>query len=353
MADTMQGAVLTGIGKPLEIADLEVPPLSFGQVRVRLWRSGICGSQIGEIDGVKGPDAHLPHLLGHEGSGIVEAVGEGVTMVAPGDAVVLHWRKGAGLQSATPAYRWKGRRVNAGWVTTFNEVAVVSENRLTAIPRDVGPDEAALLGCSLTSGFGVVTNTARVRIGESVVVVGAGGVGLCAVLGASLASACPVVAIDLHPGKLALALRLGATEALDARAPGVEEAVRSIMGRDGADVVVETTGRVSQIELAYALTHSRGRTVLVGVPPAGSRASLFTLPLHFGRVLTGTTGGESVPHEEIPRYLRLLRRRKVDLSTLVTDTVPLEGVNEAIARLRRGEILGRCMIRFSDPSTAA
>lgn len=349
MAGTMRGAVLTGIGRPLEIADLQIPPLSYGQVLVRLWRSGICGSQIGEMDGVKGPDPHLPHLLGHEGSGIVEEVGQGVTTVRPGDAVVLHWRKGAGIQSAPPSYRWGARTVNAGWVTTFNEKAVVSENRLTAIPRGVDPDAAALLGCAVTSGFGVVTNTARVRIGESVVVLGAGGVGLCAVLGASLASACPVVAVDLHPGKLDLARRLGATAALDARQEEVDAAVRAAVGGDGADVVIETTGHVPQIERAYALTHPRGRTILVGVPPAGSRASFYTLPLHSGKVLTGTTGGEAAPHEEIPRYLRLLRERKVDLSPLVTDTVRLEGIQGAVERLRRGEILGRCMIRFAEP----
>src|SRR5262249_22511582 len=146
-------------------------------VLVKIYASGICGSQLGEIDGAKGPDNFLPHLLGHEGSGTVISVGPGVRHVREGQKVVLHWRKSLGIEAQLPAYTWKDRNVNAGWVTTFNEYSIVSENRLTPIPDDSDMEIAALFGCAVTTGFGAVTNNARLKIGESVVIFGAGGIG--------------------------------------------------------------------------------------------------------------------------------------------------------------------------------
>src|SRR6267143_214934 len=150
---TTRAAILTELGRPLALAEIRLPErLEAGQVLVHVHCSGICGSQLGEIDGAKGEDKFLPHLLGHEGSGKVLETGPGVRHVKPGDSVVLHWRKGRGIESATPAYDWDGRKVNAGWVTTFNEYGVVSENRLTAIPGDIDPELAALFGCAVTTG---------------------------------------------------------------------------------------------------------------------------------------------------------------------------------------------------------
>src|SRR3990172_7470779 len=200
----MKAAILVRQHEPLVVAEVELPQvLDVGQVLVKVHYSGICGSQLGEIDGVKGEDRFLPHLLGHEGSGTVLEVGPGVRHVKAGDKVVLHWRTGAGIESSTSSYSWQGRKVNAGWITTFNEYAVVSENRLTAIPHDSDPEVAALFGCAVTTGFGVVQNNARVRIGESVVVFGAGGVGLNIVQAAALVSAHPVIAVDLYDNRLA------------------------------------------------------------------------------------------------------------------------------------------------------
>ncbi len=151
----MKSAILIESKKPLVVTDIDMPSsLEFGQVLVKIFYSGICGAQINEIDAVKGPDKFLPHLLGHEGSGIVEKIGEGVTTVKTGDHVVLHWRKSSGIESVTPKYLWKEKKVNAGWVTTFNEKTVMSENRLTVIPKDFDMKIAALFGCSVTSGFG-------------------------------------------------------------------------------------------------------------------------------------------------------------------------------------------------------
>jgi S-(hydroxymethyl)glutathione dehydrogenase/alcohol dehydrogenase len=172
-----RAAILVEQKKPLVIEEVEMPALKLGQVLVKVLASGICGSQIGEINGVKGPDRFLPHLLGHEGCGTVLEVGEGVRTVKPGDRVVLHWRKGAGLESVTPTFGSRLGTVNAGWVTTFNEHAIVSENRVTAVPPGFDIEAAALFGCAITTAFGVVTTNAQVAIGQSVAVFGAGGIG--------------------------------------------------------------------------------------------------------------------------------------------------------------------------------
>ena len=157
-----EAAILIEQNKELIIDQVQLPEkLAFGQVFVEVHVSGICGSQIGEITGAKGPDKYLPHLLGHEGCATVIHVGPGVKTVSKGDLVVLHWRKGVGIESETPNYIWRGNNINAGWVTTFNKYAVVSENRCTSVPNDTNRELAALFGCAITTGFGVVVNNAK------------------------------------------------------------------------------------------------------------------------------------------------------------------------------------------------
>jgi S-(hydroxymethyl)glutathione dehydrogenase / alcohol dehydrogenase len=343
----MRAAILTELNAPLVVAALEPPEsLSFGQVLVKVHYSGICGAQINEIEGAKGPDKFLPHLLGHEGSATVVDVGPGVRTVKKGDRVVMHWRQSAGLQSETPTYRWNGTRVNAGWVTTFNDYAVVSENRVTPIPDDVDLRLAPLFGCAITTAMGVVNRDAAVQIGQSVVVFGVGGVGVNIVQAAGMVSAHPIVAVDVVDSKVAWARKFGATHAFNSNAvAGVADSIRQVVGAAGADVVVDTTGRARVIELAYELTHPDGKTILVGVPRKGDNISIYSLPLHFRKVLTGSHGGSAEPHVDIPRYLRLLGAGKLSLDGLVTHEFPLDQVNEAIATVRRGEA-GRVVLKM-------
>lgn len=344
---TMKAVILVEQRQPLVIDELELPDaLSCGQVLVKINFSGICGSQLGEIDGIKGPDAYLPHLLGHEASGCVVEVGPGVRKVKPGDHVVLHWMKGSGIEAEPPVYSWRGRRVNAGWITTFNEYGVISENRLTTIPQTVDGRIAALFGCAVTTGLGVVTNNARVKPGESVVVLGAGGVGLNVIQGAALTSAHPIIGVDIHANRLTLAGQLGATHLLNTHDCDLREEIRKIVGARGVDVIVDNTGIPEMIELAYELAGPKGRVVLVGVPPKGHNITLYSLPLHFGKRVTGSHGGETNPTEDIPRYLRMLDAGKLVLNALITHEFPLEQINEAIAKMRSGEMAGRCCIRL-------
>jgi S-(hydroxymethyl)glutathione dehydrogenase/alcohol dehydrogenase len=343
----MTAAILVEQHRPLVVAELDLPEkLDVGQVLVRVYYSGICGSQLGEIDGAKGPDRFLPHLLGHEGSGVVVAVGPGVRHVRPDDRVVLHWRKGLGIESLPPSYGWEGRQVNAGWVTSFNNWAVVSENRLTTIPADFDMEVAALFGCAVTTGFGVVVNNAQVKIGDSVVVYGAGGVGLNIVQAAALSSAYPVIAVDLYDGRLALAHTMGATHLINARSEDAEARIREIMQGAGPDVFIDNTGNPGIIQLGYRMVHAQGRVILVGVPKQGNEISLYSLPLHFGKTITGSYGGEAIPQNDIPRYQSLYRHGRLRLRDLITRSFSLADINIAISAMRDGSIAGRCLVKM-------
>ena len=344
---TMRAAILAEQHKPLIIDDVELPrELNYGQVLVKIVYSGICGSQIGEIDGVKGEDKYLPHLLGHEGSGEVIEIGPGVIHVKPGDHVVLHWRQGRGINAQPPQYKWQGKPLNAGYVTTFNEYAIVSENRLTSIPKNFDFKLATLFGCALTTGLGVITNNANVKIGESVVVFGAGGVGLNVIQGAAMVSAYPIIGVDLYENKLEMAEIFGATHLIHSKQQDVKAEILKIVGPQGADVVIDNTGNTNVIATGYELTHPQGRTILVGVPRMGDLISIYSLPLHFGKILTGSHGGESDPTLDIPKYVKLHQAGRLRLEDLITDRFNLLDINTAIEKMRCGEIAGRCLMEI-------
>ena len=342
---TMKAAILAELNQPLVIDQVELPSvLEVGQVLVKVHCSGICGSQLGEIDGAKGEDKYLPHLLGHEGSGVVQSVGPGVRFVKPGDHVVLHWRKSQGIESVPPRYTWRGKPLNAGLIATFNEYAVVSENRVTRIDASSDMETASLFGCAVTTGFGVAENNAKIRFGESVVVFGAGGVGLNIVQASSLLSAYPIVAVDLHDGRLELAKTMGATHTINSKKTDARAALREILGNQGPDVFIDNTGQPAIIEMGYELTGPQGRVILVGVPRKGKNIDIYSLPLHFGKIISGSHGGEAVPHVDIPRYRKLLDAGRIQLKPLITEHFKLDEINTAIQRMRSGELSGRCLV---------
>jgi S-(hydroxymethyl)glutathione dehydrogenase / alcohol dehydrogenase len=342
---TMKAAILVEQRKPLVIAEIELPQtLDVGQVLVKVHYSGICGSQLGEIDGAKGEDKFLPHLLGHEGSGTVVETGPGVRYVKSGDKVVLHWRKGQGIEPVPPKYKWDGKTVNAGWVTTFNEYAIVAENRITPIPADSDMEVAALFGCAVTTGFGVVVNNAKLKIGESVVVFGAGGVGLNIVQAAAMVSAWPVIAVDLHDNRLELARQMGATHLINSKKCDARQAILDIVGSAGVDAFIDNTGQPAIIEMGYQMVKPQGRVTLVGVPRKGNNINIYSLPLHFGKGLSGSHGGEAVPEADIPKYHNLYRAKRLQLKELVTENLPLSEINTAISRMRDGSLAGRCLV---------
>jgi S-(hydroxymethyl)glutathione dehydrogenase/alcohol dehydrogenase len=249
------------------------------------------------------------------------------------------------MQSPTPVYSWNGRKVNAGWVTTFNEYAVVSENRVTPVPASTDRRTAPLLGCAVTTALGVVNNDAQVAVGESVVVFGVGGVGLNVVQFAAMVGAFPVIAVDRLDNKLEMAQRFGATHVVNTeREVDVAAKIRDLVGPDGVDKVTETTGVKSLIELGYDLTAKKGRCILVGVPR--EKVEIYTLPLHFEKVLKGSEGGQCQPARDIPRLLRLAEAGKINYDGMITDEFSLERINEALDLMRSGES-GRILLIIS------
>ena len=340
-----EAAILIAQNKPLIIEKIKIQDkLKIGQVLVEVYVSGICGSQIGEIDGVKGEDKYLPHLMGHEGCGRVLEVGPGVNTVKKGDKVVVHWRKGSGLNSELPEYYLSEQKINAGWVTTFNKFSVVSENRCTKIPECISNDEASLFGCAVTTGFGVVENNAKIRMGESLVVLGAGGIGLNIIQAANLLNAFPIIAVDLYDKRLELAKSFGATHLINSSHEDFFSRIKEICPE--LDVFVDNTGIAKIIEKGYQLINNKGKLILVGVPKLGDNINIFSLPLHFGKKIIGSFGGESNPEFDIPRYINLLINKKISLKGLITERYSLNDINKAIERIRSGKTVGRVLIDF-------
>jgi len=328
-------AILVAPNTKLEVDEIDVPDLDVGQVLVKVGHSGICGKQVDEIIG-KRPDPYLPHLLGHEAAGMVEGVGPGVRKVKPGDAVCLHWVKGTGIDSATPRFLRNGRPINAGQVTTFSRHTVVSENRVTPIGAGIATDVAALLGCALTTGMGIVTNNARLKPGQSIAVFGVGGVGINVVQGARLVNAHPIIAVDVDDRKLRRAEQFGATSAVNLLNEDPVSRLRELTQNKGVDVAVDTVGASSVRTSAYDVTADGGITVFAGVPRADERITIDSFPLHFGRTIVGSHGGDTKPDIDIPRYVALYRLGKLKLEEQITHTFPLLKINEAFAAMLDG-----------------
>jgi S-(hydroxymethyl)glutathione dehydrogenase/alcohol dehydrogenase len=347
---TTTAAILVDSGSPLVIDEILLPSeLGAGQVLVEVITSGICGAQINEIDAVKGPDKFLPHLLGHEGFARVLEIGPGVTTVSPDDFVVMHWRPGSGIQSTPALYEWQGKRLNAGWVTTFNNHGVVSENRVTKIlPGAHDKNLLPLLGCALTTALGVLENDAKVNFRDSILVLGSGGVGLALIKVAKIFGVSNVVVVDISDEKLKYAADLGASNTI--KFTSKEETLnqlRKIYEKQLPSVAIDTTGNIDAIEICYEVSSSVGRVILVGVPKSDSRAKIYTLPLHFDKIMKGSHGGGSKPEIDIPILLDLMSRGDLNFDNYPTQSFKLNEINQAIGNLRRG-VSGRMIIDFAN-----
>ena len=340
-----RAAILSNLKQELVVDEIELPDhLSFGQILVEFDYSGICGSQLGEINGIKGPDKWLPHLLGHEGLGKVISIGPGVSRVHIGDSVVAHWRKSSGIESTPPKYKWKGKDLNAGFVTTFNRHAVISENRLTKVQSDVNPLTAPLFGCAVTTGFGAVENVADVKIGENVIIFGSGGIGLNLIQAAKIRGANEIIAIDLYSNRLELAKEVGATNIINAAECDPWEKLYKFNEAKKLDVFFDNTGDTNIIAKGYEVIKNNGRLILLGVPNYEKKTSINTLDLHFGKKIKGTTGGESKPDDDIPRYMEFFKKNNICLKKLISDVSPLSKINVLIKKMRDGSASGRCIV---------
>jgi S-(hydroxymethyl)glutathione dehydrogenase / alcohol dehydrogenase len=336
-------AILVETGKPLVVAEIEIPALKQGQVLVEVAYSGACGTQVMEAGGLKGEDKWVPHCLGHEGTGTVLETGPAVTKVKPDDKVVLSWIKGSGIEAGGCVYQWGERRVNAGGVTTFQRHAVVSESRLTMLPTGLAMDEAVLLGCAAPTGMGAVFNVLKVRPGDAVAIFGTGGIGLNACMAAAFAGAVPIIAIDLSPARRELSRRYGATHVIDPAEGDVISAIKRIVP-SGVDQAVEATGVPSVMEQAINATRNQGgRAVVIGNAPQGASLSLNPAVFNQGKSLLGTWGGDSLPDRDYGRFARLLARGPFAVRDLLSRPYKLGEANQALEDLAQGKV-GRPLI---------
>ncbi|MFF8276418.1 Zn-dependent alcohol dehydrogenase [Streptomyces lateritius] len=358
----IRAAILPAVGSPLEIAGIELPEPGPGQVRIRLAAAGVCHSDLSLSNGTM--RVPVPAVLGHEGAGTVLSVGEGVTHVAPGDAVVLNWAPSCGTchpcslgeiwlcanaltgAANVHAVTEDGTELHPGLnVGAFAEETVVAAGCVLPAPDGVPLTDAALLGCAVLTGWGAIHHSARVRQGESVAVFGVGGVGLATLQAARIAGASTIVAVDVSPEKEALARAAGATEYVVASENTARE-IRKLTGGHGADVAVECVGRAVTIRTAWDSTRRGGRTTVVGIGGKDQQVSFHALELfHWGRTLSGCVYGNSDPAKDLPVLAEHVRAGRLDLSTLVTERITLDGIPGAFDNMIAGKG-GRALVVF-------
>lgn len=336
----MKAAVLEKIDSPLAVGEVELTELQVGQVLVKILVSGICGAQLHEIKGYKGNEKFLPHLMGHEGCGIVQDVGPGVTTVKVGDKVVMHWRPGSGIEAPFPSYIFNGKKISSGKVTTLSEYSIVSENRVTVVPQETNSEFCALLGCALTTALGIIDNEVDLKFGESVAVIGCGGVGLNLLQAAAMKSACPIYAVDTNLTKRDLCFTAGASLF-----------VNSILSIDEKiDVIIDTTGIPEVITESISKLSNQGRMILVGQPAPGKMVEVMNAVNLFngmGQSIKATQGGKTNPQEDIPRYVKLYNQGLLSIEKLVTHRFTLDQINEAFDLLKTGNA-GRIIVKIND-----
>lgn len=350
----MKAAILRATGEPLTIEEIGAPRLAAGQVLVRMQLAAVCQSQRLEVSGGRGLDRFLPHLIGHEGVGVVEEIGPGVAKVRPGDQVVLSWIRGSGLDGGPVRYSSSRGDINAGPIATFCETPVVSEQCVTRIFPAVDPEMAVLAGCALPTGAGAVLHAATPEPAGSICIIGAGGVGLAAASGAVLAGWPTIAVMDMRPSRLARAQQLGATHLIDVRADDVDAAVTQATAGNGFDLVIECAGVARAMEMAVRIAKPRGgRIVIVGNLAAGGTFAVDPMDLIRGRELSGSWGGGVSPDADIPQFIQGIVSGAIDHRLLLGRRFRFDEINEALNALD-GEEAGRPIVdcRTASPAFA-
>jgi S-(hydroxymethyl)mycothiol dehydrogenase len=355
MSQQVRGVVSAGKGEPVTVQPVLVPDPGPGEVVVQVQACGVCHTDLHYREGAINDD--FPFLLGHEAAGTVETVGAGVTNVAPGDYVVLAWRAPCGqcrsCLRGRPWYCFDSR--NAGQPMTladgtplsaalgigaFVEKTLVAAGQCVPVDRRARPAAAGLIGCGIMAGYGAAVNTGRVGPGDTVAVIGCGGVGCAAVAGAANAGARAVIAVDIDPRKLETARRFGATDTVDGRETDVVDRIRELTGGFGADVVIEAVGRPETYRQAFYARDHAGTLVQVGVPDPGMRLELPLLDLFSrGGAVRSSWYGDCLPTRDFPILVDAYLAGRLDLDAFVSETIPLDGVQDAVATMVRGGVL--------------
>lgn len=346
----MKAAILRELGKPVTIESIDVPRLGEGHVLVRMQMAAVCHSQKLEVTGARGPDRFLPHLIGHEGVGLVEDTGLGVTKVRSGDQVVLSWIRGSGKPAAQIVYDSPSGKINAGPIATFCERPIIAEQCVTRIHPQIAPEIAVLAGCAVPTGAGTVWNCPPADIRrDSVCILGAGGIGLSAIAGAKVAEWKNIVAVDLKESRLSRARELGATQVVKAGEADTEAKILALTEGKGFDLVVECAGASATMEMAPRLARTQfGYVIIAGNLPAGKKISIDPFDLIKGRWLGGSWGGQIQADRDIPKIVAMLGDGRLNHRLLGGKIFTLDQVNDAIEALT-GADPGRPLIAFGKP----
>ena len=355
MPQTVRGVIARSQGADVEVVDVVVPDPGPGEAVVKVQSCGVCHTDLHYREG--GINDEFPFLLGHEAAGVVEAVGEGVTEVAPGDFVILNWRAVCGQCRACakgkPWYCFNTHNAKQKMTLTdgtelspalgigaFIEKTLVAAGQCTKVDPQADPAAVGLLGCGVMAGFGAMVNTGAIGLGDSAAVIGCGGVGCAAIAGARLAGATTVVAVDVDDRKLERARALGATHAVNAKVMDPVEAVRQLTGGFGVDVVVEAVGRPDTYRQAFDMRDLAGTVVLVGVPTPDMTLELPLLEV-FGRggALKSSWYGDCLPERDFPMLVDLYRQGRFDLDAFVSERIGIQDVEAAFAKMHGGDVL--------------
>jgi S-(hydroxymethyl)mycothiol dehydrogenase len=355
MAHEVKGVIARAKGAEVEVTTVLVPDPGPGEALVRVQACGVCHTDLHYREGGIGAD--FPYLLGHEAAGLVESVGSDVTDLEPGDFVILNWRAVCGhcraCRRGRPWYCFATHNATqkmtlsdgtvlspALGIGAFAEKTLVAAGQCTKVSAQIRPEVAGLLGCGVMAGLGAVLNTAQVSRGDSVAVIGCGGVGDAAVLGARLAGARTIIAVDVDDRKLEWARQFGATHVINSREVNPVDAIRELTEGNGADVVVEAIGRPETYEQAFYARDLAGTVVLVGVPTPDMRLDLPLLD-YFGRggSLKSSWYGDCLPSRDFPMLVDLHLQGRLPLEKFVSETIELGAVEEAFAKMQRGEVL--------------
>ena len=355
MPVTVPGVVARAKGQPVELTDIVVPDPGPGEALVTVKACGVCHTDLHYKEGGIGDD--FPYFLGHEAAGVVEATGEGVTEVQPGDYVILNWRAVCGqCRACAKGKPWycfnthnSARKMTlpdgtvlsaALGIGAFATKTLVAAGQCTKVDPAIPPQVAGLLGCGIMAGLGAALNTGAVSRGDTVAVIGAGGVGDAAILGASLAGAQTIIAVDIDDRKLAWAKDFGATHQVNSRDQDPVQAIRDITNGFGADVVIDAVGRPETYQQAFYARDLAGTVVLVGVPTPDMRLDLPLLDV-FGRggALKSSWYGDCLPSRDFPMLTALHLQGRLPLDKFVSETIGLDQVEAAFAKMSRGEVL--------------
>lgn len=355
MSQQVQGVVAPGKNQSVRVETILIPDPGPGEAVVKIQACGVCHTDLHYKQG--GISDDYPFLLGHEASGVVESVGAGVTDVALGDFVILNWRAVCGSCRAClrgrPWYCFNTHNAKQKMTLTdgtelspalgigaFAEKTLVAAGQCTKVDPSVAPAVAGLLGCGVMAGIGAAINTGNVGRGDSVAVIGCGGVGDAAIVGSRLAGAARIIAVDIDDRKLATAKTMGATHTVNSRSTDAVEAIRELTGGFGADVVIEAVGRPETYKQAFYARDLAGTVVLVGVPTPEMKLELPLLDV-FGRggSLKSSWYGDCLPSRDFPMLIDLHQQGRIDLGAFVTETVGLGDVEKAFARMHEGDVL--------------